>query len=803
MQTSTKMRIVCMTLAGLCLSLVMSAQTVTTLTVNVSASTSDDVAGVKVSLSNEPFGLVYTDVVLTQDGKAVFTNVLTTQNILTIDGTDIGLTRRVDTIEVTPDMIYNVILEEHIRQPYALNTELLHNVYLGTNVAQLTWNREQPALDDDFESYPDFAISFAPWTGIDGDKAPTAKIQGSYPNAQLKQYATIFNPLTIQPSVWFDYPVLRPYSGAQYVGFLRTADGSANDDYLITPRMKIGHDFIVRFMAKAADKYNERFRVGIALNIPEGQEPTQSDFIWMTEGAYQSVDYRRWQEITYSLADYAEQEVYLCVNYISQSAFMLMIDDFYVGPSETASEPLNQYEHHVILIDGDSVAMVTRSEFTTEPLTAGKHRIGVYSYYRHAHTDTIWTEVTVPDNDQYASVTLQVSTNNGDPTEAMKPLISDDATHTQYENTVTDNQCVWLSLPLGDYTLSMEEKHFVPFQQTIHLTADTTLKIMLEEKKIRPYNLHIDITCQEGIYNGLLIWNRDLGFYDGFEDYTPFTQTFDNWTTIDGDGGTNYMISLGGANISMGDYGTTGQSAALIFNPYLTTPATYVDTYFLPQEGEQYLMFFSPQLATADDWLISKKIKIGNNWVVRFWAKAYSEQYPETIDVMARAEGEQLEDFQSLGVYVFRTGEWAEYEVSLADFAGKDVEVAFHYISNDQWLAQLDAVYIGPQTSTSTEGEDVGNASYKLFLDDVYLGETKDTKYELNALTPGKHTAAVQAVYRSGNSETATLEFEVNTTDVTTVSTNEQTYPSKYLHHGHIIIQRNDNYYDIVGQQIR
>ncbi len=775
----------------------------TTLTVVVSASTGDEVTGVTVSLSNEAYGLVYADVVLQADGKAVFTQVLTTENILTIDGTALGLTRRVDTLVVTPDLLHMVVLDEQTRQPYALRAELAHDVYNGTDVAHLTWNQEEPALEDDFESYPDFAIDFAPWTGIDGDKAPTAQVQGSYPNAQLKQYATIFNPLTIEPSVWFDYPVLRPYSGAQYVGFLRTADGTANDDYLISPRVKIGHDFVVRFMAKAADKYNEHFRVGIAAGVAAGQTPTQQDFVWLTEGTDQYVDYRRWQAVEYSLADYVGQEVYLCIHYLSQATFMLMVDDFYVGPSETASEPLNRYEHHTIVVDGDSVGTATRSTFTTPPLSAGKHRVGVYSSYRHARTDTVWTEVEVPDASHYAALTLQVATNNGTATDQMAALLSADSTHTQYTHTLTGDQCVWLSLPLGDYTLSMEEPYFVPCKQSLHLSKDTTVQVVLEEKIIRPYNLYAEVTRQEDAYRGTLMWNRNLGFHEGFEDYEAFTQTFDNWTTYDGDGGTNYAISLGGYTITMGDYGSSNQSSALIFNPYMTSPAVYQDTYFLPREGEQYVAFFCPQGKKADDWLVAKKIKVESNWVVRFWAKAYSEQYPETVDVMVRTEGDLWENFQSLGQQVFKTGEWTQYEVSLAAYEGQEIEVAFHYISNDQWLAQMDEVYIGPYTTTDTEGEDVGNASYNVYLDEVLLGKTAETQYDLGELTVGKHTAAVQAVYRSGESEVATLEFEVHATGIPTIETSEADSVSKYLHHGRIIIRRADRYYDVIGQLLR
>ena len=776
------------------------AQTATTLRVHVIPSAGNSAAGVKVSLSNEEYGLVYPEKILTESSEAVFTNVLTTTNILTVNGTDIGLERRVDTIDVSPNMYYEVLLGEQTRQPYALRANLVHNAWEGESAVMLTWNRELPVLEDDFESYEAFSIDFAPWTGIDGDHAPTAQIQGSYPNAQLEQYATIFNPLTIEPSVWYEYPVLRPYSGAQYVAFITTANGTPNDDYLISPRLHIGRDFVLRFMGKAADRYNERFRVGIAAYLPKGHSPAPSDFRWLTTGNYQTVDYREWQRIQYSLEEYAGQDVYICINYISEQTFMLMIDDCYVGPSDNAGAPLNDYEKHIVLIDGDSAGTTVMSEFLTEPLPAGRHRFGVYSSYRYSHTDTIWTELDIPGDSCYAALRIELETNNGESVGNIPLLLSHDSTHAQYRQNLNDGACYWKQLPLGSYTISAEKPYFLPLQTSVLLTQDTTVHLTLIERIIRPYNLYVDISRKDTLCEGLLVWNRDLGFHDSFEDYEPFTQQFDNWTTLDLDTGVNYAISLGGATIQMGEFGSSGKSSAMIFNPYETTPAVDVDTYFLAYDGVQYVVFFSPQGGQADDWLISKPLEIGHDWVVRYWGKAYNEQYPETIELMVRKSGSTTDDFVSLGQQVFPNGEWTQYEMPLADYAESTIEVAFHYISRNKWFAQLDDVYIGPRTSTNTEGEDVGNARYEVYLDDELLGQTEQTQFALGTLSIGKHSAAVQAIYRSGRSEKVTLEFEVSATAIRHVST--ETPMSKYLHKNRLIIRRGQTYYDILGNQL-
>lgn len=783
-----------------CFAISVQSQTITTLTVHVTPSVGNRTAGVRVSLANEDYGLNYPEQVLTESGEVTFSNVLTTRNILTINGNPIGLACRTDTIEVVENMRYEAVLDEQTRQPYALRATLQHNAQNGDNTVRLVWNQEVPAIEDDFESYEDFAIHFAPWTGIDGDHAPTAQIQGAYPNAQLEQYATIFNPLTIEPSVWYEYPVLRPYSGAQYVGFITTADGTQNDDYLISPRLKIGQDFVVRFMAKAADRPNERFRVGIAANIEEGTTPTQKDFVWFNPGNYRTVDYRAWQRIEYSLADYTGQDVYICINYASEQTFMLMVDDFYVGPSDNASKPLNEYEKHVILIDGDSVGTTTDNEFITSPLPAGLHRFGVYSAYRYSHTDTLWAELYVPDANHYAALTLRLEANNGEPTDGIVALLTHDSTHTQYRQKATNGICHWQQLPLGRYTVTADKTYFLPLRTTIDLTQDTSITAVMIEQIIQPYNLNVELTHKDTVCHGLLVWNRDLGFSDSFEAYEPFAQQFENWTTLDADTGISYAISLGGVTIEMGEFGINGKTSAMIFNPYSTTPAVGVDTYFMAQDGDQYIAFFSPQGGVANDWLIAHPIEIGDNWVVRYWGKAYSAQYPETVEVMVRKDGTTTDDFVSLSKQVFADGEWAQYEVSLAEYAGSVVEVAFHYISRDMWFAQLDNVYIGPSTSTDTEGEDVGNAYYEVYIDDILSGETKDTQYDLGTLSTGTHTVAVQAIYRSGRSEKATLTFEVTATGIRYTYTNEPF--SKYLHRGRLIIRRGQDYYDIIGNKL-
>ena len=79
-------------------------------------------------------------------------------------------------------------------------------------------------------------------------------MQGGYPNSSLKQYATIIAPDEAYVSTtggdvswWFYAPQLRAYSGKKYMGFIRTASGTTNNDWAITPQVHVGVNNVVRF----------------------------------------------------------------------------------------------------------------------------------------------------------------------------------------------------------------------------------------------------------------------------------------------------------------------------------------------------------------------------------------------------------------------------------------------------------------------------------------------------------------------------------------------------------------------------
>ncbi|MAE09284.1 MAG: hypothetical protein CL661_11060 [Bacteroidetes bacterium] len=195
---------------------------------------------------------------------------------------------------------------------------------------QLTWNAPVTnGFEDDFESYDDFVLEFLPWTNVDVDLSTTYGMTGvDWPNAFAEQAFIIFNPSQTTPPV----DDIIPHSGDKIAACF-AATSPPNDDWLITPLVGIGTGYKVSFWAKSytADYGLERFRVGVSTS---GVSP--SDFTIISPGDYEEAPVDDWTEFFYDLAPYAGQSIYLAIQCVSNDAFILLVDDFYVGASKSA-----------------------------------------------------------------------------------------------------------------------------------------------------------------------------------------------------------------------------------------------------------------------------------------------------------------------------------------------------------------------------------------------------------------------------------------------------------------------------------
>ncbi|MBP7310207.1 MAG: T9SS type A sorting domain-containing protein [Candidatus Cloacimonetes bacterium] len=174
---------------------------------------------------------------------------------------------------------------------------------------------------DDFEAYPDFNLTFAPWTLLDVDQSATYGIQDvSFPNSESPMAYIIFNPAATTPAI----TSIQAHSGAKMAASFASVT-PPNNDWMVTPRVHLGTNSAVKFWARShtAQYGLERFRVGVSLLpsvVPQGfQYVSGTEFVEAPT---------TWTEYTYDLSTYDNQNVYIGIRCVSNDAFVFYVDDF-------------------------------------------------------------------------------------------------------------------------------------------------------------------------------------------------------------------------------------------------------------------------------------------------------------------------------------------------------------------------------------------------------------------------------------------------------------------------------------------
>lgn len=235
------------------------------------------------------------------------------------------------------------------------------------DMVSLSWDEPSPSLftvvetTDDVEAYESFIIDdVGEWTMADLDGCRTYGIgdgAGGYrnfPNAIDPKAFIVFNAPEAGVEVYdvHDRPTKwAPHSGDQmFVSF--QASGTANDDWMISPRLS-GNAQTISFYVRSVDVENYEAETYEVLYSTTGNNT--DDFIEVPGSLREAPG--QWTEVTFDLPDGAK---YFAIHGISFGGFALMIDDISYSPADYTGLEITGYNLYCNRVRVNEVPMTSR-----------------------------------------------------------------------------------------------------------------------------------------------------------------------------------------------------------------------------------------------------------------------------------------------------------------------------------------------------------------------------------------------------------------------------------------------------------
>jgi len=271
-------------------------------------------------------------------------------------------------------------------------------------------------VNDSFETYADFATTFAPWTCVDVDQSGTYTMTNvGWPGAGNSMAYMVFNPASTTPPI----TTFTAHTGAK----LAVAIASTvppNNDWLISPLVSNPVQF--RFWARSlTSQYGlERFKVGVSTT---GTNP--ASFTIISGASYLQAPVE-WTEYTYDVSGY-DGNVYLGIQCISNDAWFFMVDDAVITSDGSSPDP---FGNPTIL--PSSMAVVAGVTINSQQASNGDV---LAAYVTENGTPQLRGKATVQVIDGIAGCNLQVyTTTNG---ETLSFRVWDQSTNTIYYSPTT------------------------------------------------------------------------------------------------------------------------------------------------------------------------------------------------------------------------------------------------------------------------------------------------------------------------------------------------------------------------------
>ena len=559
------------------------------------------------------------------------------------------------------------------------------------NNVHLAWDApgsEPPVTNftEGFETYPNFALTFAPWTLVDVDLSTTYGFSGiTFQNSGSPMAYIIFNPTATTPAV----------TGADVHSGSRMAASFAsttppNNDWLISPAIPIVTGNQLSFWARSyTEQYGlERFKVGISTT---GTLP--ANFTIISGATYISAPVA-WTQYTYSLAAYAGQTVRVGLQCVSNDAFIYFVDDVFVGaPAAKSTYP------EVVTVPGNISRSIVTPNIAPVPVYEPSRALLGYKVYRNGNlvgtinspTTFVYDDMAVAPGNQ--SYTVTAFYDAGESTPAGPVTVTTLAAPAPVTNLAANvtNSTVALSWTAPAATTLTGYKVYRDGVMVSEITTPTTVTYTQANVPngtyvygvvaVHNYGESVAVTAS-AVVNVVL---APAFFTDGFEAYDDFSLSFAPWILTDIDLSVTYGIT------DVTFLNSEAAMAYIIFNPANTTPPV---ASLVPHGGAKVAACFAATAPPNNDYLITPRLQLGTNSAVKFFAKSHTAQYGlEQFRVgVSTLTNPNVPGFQYITgtTSVLAPTTWTEYVYDLSAYDNQRVYITIRCVSNDAFIFFVD-----------------------------------------------------------------------------------------------------------------
>lgn len=230
---------------------------------------------------------------------------------------------------------------------------------------------------------------------------------------------------------------------------------------------------------------------------------------------------------------------------------------------------------------------------------------------------------------------------------------------------------------------------------------------------------------------------------ENFEEAEAWAQEFEGWTFVDED-----KLAVGGFE-GLDIPGITPGETLASFFVFDTSDASMLGSYpdsFAAHSGNKYLAsLFQYQGQAVSDWAISPALS-GNAQTISFYARSYSAQYPEAIEILYSTGSNDISEFVSVKKVAVVPGEWTLYEFDVPQGA---TYFAIKSYAADSFMLMLD------DFSFETSGGSYELKGYNVFRNGEMINSNLLEELSfVDDFGPNQENAyRVNAVYANGTSK--------------------------------------------------